>query len=85
MWWIGTLMTQTFSPKNPVLLLNALANQSGLDEQQGYMHLFHGAMLGIRNPSAHEEVAFQDPTDALENIGFISLLFRKLDAAKKKV
>lgn len=76
------LMTQAFSVNNPVLRMNALANQSDRDEQQGFMHLFQGTMLGIRNPSAHELVSLQDPTHALEHLSFLSMLFRKLDAAQ---
>jgi len=46
----ASLMTQAFSPGNPILKLNAISSQSERDEQQGFMHLFQGAMLGIRNP-----------------------------------
>lgn len=79
----ASLMTQAFSPVNPILKLNAISSQSEKDEQQGFMHLLQGAMLGIRNPSAHESVAFQDAAQALEYLAFFSLLFRKLDGATK--
>lgn len=48
------LMRNTFSPKKPTLMLNALSNQSEQDEQHGYMDIMAGAMIGIRNPRVHE-------------------------------
>ena len=50
------LMQKAFSPRNPVIVLDNLANQSGKDRQRGYMELFSGAMLGIRNPKAHRNL-----------------------------
>jgi uncharacterized protein (TIGR02391 family) len=47
------LMSTVFSPNDPILAFNSLANQTDKDEQQGLMHLFMGAVLGIRNPRAH--------------------------------
>ena len=43
------LMAQVFTPKKPVLALNALENQSEIDEQEGFMLIFMGSMVGIRN------------------------------------
>jgi uncharacterized protein (TIGR02391 family) len=75
----ASLMTKAFSPNNPVLKINNLSNKSEKDEQQGFMHLYQGAILGIRNPFAHEPASPIDLTVALEYLGFLSLLFRKLD------
>ncbi len=76
------LMLSAFSVGNPKLKFNQLQNQSDKDEQEGFMHIFAGLMQGIRNPKGHEIVSLKDPHRALEYLGFISLLFRKLDELK---
>lgn len=77
-----TLMERTFSPKNPILRFNALANQSDLDEQKGYMMMFSGAVSGLRNPRAHSFLK-DKPERALEFIAYVSLLAKLLDEAEK--
>jgi uncharacterized protein (TIGR02391 family) len=47
------LMEFVFSPKNPVLKFNNLADESDLNEQRGFMMMFSGAVAGLRNPRAH--------------------------------
>jgi uncharacterized protein (TIGR02391 family) len=75
------LMEGAFSPKNPILAFNALADQSDFDEQKGFMMLFSGAVAGLRNPRAHKLIQ-DDPERALEFIAFVSLLAKLLDGAK---
>ena len=77
------LVRTVFSPKAPLLAFNDLSDQSDADEQEGMMHLFEGAVLGIRNPRGH---AFLDdaPERALEYIMLISLLANRLEEAKKR-
>ncbi len=77
-----TLMQQAFSPKNPVLKFNDLADESDRNEQLGYMQMFSGAVSGLRNPRAHKLV-HDDPERALEFIAFVSLLAKLLDDAKR--
>lgn len=48
------LMKQVFSVNNPVLKINSGSSQSEKDEQLGYMEIYSGCMIGIRNPRAHE-------------------------------
>lgn len=76
------LMSTVFSPNSPLVAFNALANQSDKDEQQGLMHMFQGAVLAIRNPRAHGEAEDSAET-ALDCIAFISMLARRLDAARR--
>lgn len=76
------LMLTVFSINNPKLKLNSLQNQSDQDEQEGFMHIFAGLMQGVRNPKGHEIINLKDPHRALEYLGFISLLFRRLDELK---
>ena len=50
----SNLMKTVFSINAPILRLNACITASERDEQQGYMDIFSGCMMGIRNPRAHE-------------------------------
>jgi uncharacterized protein (TIGR02391 family) len=78
----ATLMRTVFSKKDPILAFNDLKDQSDLDEQEGMMHLYEGAVLAIRNPRGH---TFLDdsPERALEYIGLLSLLANRLQEAKR--
>ena len=73
------LMSTVFSPNSPIIKLNSLETQSARDEQEGFMHLFIGAMQGIRNPKAHENILQNDPYIALELMGLASLLIKTID------
>lgn len=76
------LMQKVFSSKNPILKFNDLTDKSDEDEQQGFMYLFSGAVMGLRNPRAHKIIQ-DDPERALEFIAFVSLLAKLLDSAKE--
>jgi uncharacterized protein (TIGR02391 family) len=75
------LMLKVFSANAPLLRFNDLKDQSDKDEQQGFMYLFAGAVMGLRNPRAHGFIN-DDPERALEFIAFVSLLAKLLDGAK---
>ena len=72
------LMRAVFSPKSSVLRLNRLESQSDRNEQQGYMHIFEGVMIGIRNPRAHEHDLEDSPEEALELLSLANHLMRVL-------
>jgi len=76
------LMRTVFSKNDPILAFNNLSDQSDLDEQEGMMHLYEGAVLAIRNPRGH---TFLDdsPQRALDYIGLLSLLANHLQEAKR--
>lgn len=76
-----SLMEKVFSAKNPILSFNELKNKSDQDEQEGFMYLFKGATLGIRNPRSHA-LNPDDQQEALEFITFLSLLAKLVDKAK---
>lgn len=76
------LMETVFSPKNPTLKFNNLADQSDVDEQKGFMMMFGGAVAGLRNPRAHKIIK-DDPEMALEFIAFVSLLAKLVDKSTK--
>ena len=76
------LMRTVFSPNNPTLRLNGLAHQSEKDEQQGYMELFAGAIMAIRNPRAHDHKWHDTVDTALQLLHFAHHLALKVDQAK---
>ncbi|MBD2768474.1 TIGR02391 family protein [Hymenobacter sp. BT664] len=74
------LMETAFSPGNPVLKIG-----NSPDEQQGFLSLFRGAMLAIRNPKAHSLGGTHDAQRALEWLSFASVLLRNLDEATVQI
>lgn len=79
----ASLMRTAFSKNNPVLAFNGLANQTDIDEQEGTMHLFEGAVLAIRNPGGH---AFPEGSEqrAIEYLSLLSLLAYRVQEAKRQ-
>ncbi|MBI5198696.1 MAG: TIGR02391 family protein, partial [Nitrospirae bacterium] len=73
------LMTTVFSRSNPVLRLNELKTVTDLDQQEGYMHLFAGAIQGIRNPKAHDEIVQNNPFTTVKFLCFANMLAQKVD------
>ena len=80
-----SLMELVFSPNAPRLAWTDRKNQSQKDEQAGYHRLYSGAMLGIRNPAAHEFNWVEDQEVALELLVFAQHLLRKAKAATVEV
>jgi len=74
-----SLMTEAFNGANPVIRLNQLKSQSDRDEQEGFRFLFMGAVVGIRNPKAHENINQRDPYRTLEYLALASLLMKRVD------
>jgi uncharacterized protein (TIGR02391 family) len=75
------LMARAFSGDPAPIDVRVEAGQSGESEQEGFKFLFMGAVMGVRNPKAHEAVAQLDPQRTLEYLGFASILLRRLDDA----
>jgi len=76
------LMQQAFSRNGPILAFNDLADRADLDEQEGMMHLFEGAIMALRNPRAHA-LDPDNPDDARDILTFLSYLAKCLDRARK--
>jgi len=74
----SSLMHKAFSPNNPIIVLDNLSTDSGRNVQQGYMEIFSGAMVGIRNPKAHENMDIE-AIPAKHRIYLASLLMTKID------
>ena len=77
------LVRTVFSRKTPVLACNNLSDQTDLDEQEGMMHLFEGAVLGIRNPGGH---SFPEGPEqrSVEYISLLSLLAYRVQEATRR-
>lgn len=58
------------------LLLSRPIARAGRNEQEGYMHLFAGAMQGIRNPKAHDNI-HTSASRAVHHLYLASLLTSK--------
>ena len=71
------LMQKVFSRNNPKLRLNPGATTIDGDEQQGYMDIFAGVMLGIRNPRGHGSIKVDNAQEALELLVLANHLIRK--------
>ena len=54
------LMNKALSVNNPVVVLDDLSTESGRNVQQGYMQIFAGSMIGVRNPKAHANVTIDN-------------------------
>lgn len=76
------LMAQVFRIDAPRLKWSLLISQSERDEQDGFMHLFMGAMTGIRNPRAHESFVQDTKITAIEYLVLASLLAKRVDEAQ---
>lgn len=72
------LMTRAFSRDKPIIRLGDADTESGRNLQQGYMHIYQGAMIGIRNPKAHENFD-TERVKAIHLLFMASLLLTKYD------
>lgn len=72
------LMMSAFDEANPSLKLTPLTNETEIDEQRGFRHLFAGAFPAIRNPRGHDDVG-DTIDDCLDHLSFASYLLRRLD------
>lgn len=73
------LMMLAFNKSKPLIALNDLANESALDEQEGYSFIFAGAVMAVRNPGGHEIELSDDPDVCLEHLAFGTFLLRRLE------
>lgn len=77
------LVESTMAGKAPVLRINPLSTRTERDEQLGVANLAKGLFSSFRNPAAHEpriEWSLSEQ-DALDVLGTLSLIHRRLDSA----
>lgn len=70
-----SVINKAFNPNRPIIRFDT---DNGV--QEGYKFLFTGAMLGIRNPRAHNQLV-ETKDQCLEYLSLASLLLRELDSA----
>jgi uncharacterized protein (TIGR02391 family) len=56
--------------------------ESGKNDQKGFLQIYQGAFLGVRNPKAHSLAHDLDQIKAAQYLVFASLLARRVDEAK---
>lgn len=78
----AALATQALSLDKPLLILSELDSDSGRNDQKGFMQIFVGAYLGIRNPKAHSLNHDLDADKAAQYLVFASLLARRVDESR---
>jgi uncharacterized protein (TIGR02391 family) len=78
----SALVTEAFSLDRAKLILSEIDTESGRNDQKGFMQIFIGAYLGIRNPKAHSLAHDLDKTKAAQYLVFASLLARRVHEAK---
>ena len=76
------LMQEAFSPNKPVIKFrdSTLSEKSLEDMQRGYMNIFAGAMLALRNPKAHHNLTMDKET-AIHQLFLASTLMHVIDNA----
>lgn len=74
------LMTRAFSVNNPLIEFADITTESGRNIQLGYMKIFEGAMIGIRNPKAHANL-YPDRNKSIHMLFISSFMFLKLQEA----
>jgi uncharacterized protein (TIGR02391 family) len=80
-----SLMMKAFSETNPIIKLTPLTNDTERSEQEGYKFIFSGVMMAIRNPRGHEYTIKDTLDNCLDHLSFVSVLFRRLEAAGVKI
>ena len=75
------LMRKAFAPSSGVIKLEDSTSHSAQNVQQGFLELYAGAMAGIRNPIAHQNVSITSKR-AVHYLMLASLLFYRLDERK---
>jgi uncharacterized protein (TIGR02391 family) len=79
----SSLIGDVLSLTTPKLILSELESDSGQNDQKGFIQIFNGAYLGIRNPKAHSLDHDLTKLKAAQYLVFASLLARRIDEAKK--
>jgi uncharacterized protein (TIGR02391 family) len=75
------LMARAFNGNPAPIQLGETSTDLGRDIQEGYRFIFMGSIRAIRNRDAHQPFQPLSEQEALEELGLISLLLRRLDAA----
>lgn len=75
------LMVRAFGGESAIIQLFPTSDSSRAEKQEGYMHIFQGVMMAIRNPKSLSLFEVED-IDAIDMLFIASRLFKKLDSAE---
>lgn len=75
------LIGDTLSLSDPRLVLSEITTESGRNDQKGFLQIFQGIFLGVRNPKAHSLSHDLDQIKAAQYLIFSSLLARRVEDA----
>lgn len=78
----ASLMNHAFSPSKPIIVLDDLETEDGRSIQQGFMQMFAGSMIGVRNPKAHANIEIEKE-EAISWLHLASNLLNKFENATK--
>ena len=76
------LVGEAFSLGKPRLILSELETESGQNDQNGFLDIYKGAYIGIRNPKAHTLDHDLTEEKAAQYLVFASLLARRVKEAQ---
>ena len=76
----ASLMIQVFSVGSPILQFEDISTESGRNVQLGYIKIFEGSIIAIRNPKAHANITITKD-NALRKLLLASDLMYKIDEA----
>lgn len=77
----SNLITEAFALERARLILSELTTKSGRNDQLGFIQIFSGAYLGIRNTKAHSLTHDLDHIKTAQYLVFASLLARRVQEA----
>ena len=76
------LVTEAFSLQRPYLVFSNLDNESGKNDQKGFIQILQGVYQGVRNPKAHTLTIKPSQIVTAQYLVFSSLLCRRVEEAK---
>ncbi len=79
----AALVNRAFSLSDPYLVLSEIDTDSGQNDQKGFIQMFSGSYLGIRNPKAHSLNHDLTETKAAQYLVHASLLARRVSEAQQ--
>lgn len=78
------LVTQAFGVQNGLLIFSDTDTDSGRNDQVGFMGIFEGIYIGVRNPKAHTLDHDLTPMKAGQYLVMLSLLARRVEECKER-
>jgi uncharacterized protein (TIGR02391 family) len=75
-------VAEAFSLHRPRLVFSTLDNESGRNDQKGFIQILKGVYQGVRNPKAHTLTINPSQNVAAQYLVFTSLLCRRIEEAR---